>query len=82
MSAAPYAHQWHTNPRILGLNSNPVLIRGLFGIERRVKFVGLGLDDPDGFRREIDARKVVDVFPDVDGPGTITEPENATLPKP
>jgi len=27
MSAAPYAHQWHTKPKILGLNSNPVLIR-------------------------------------------------------
>jgi len=27
MSPAPYAHQWHTNPMILGLNLSPVLIR-------------------------------------------------------
>jgi len=27
MSAAPYAHQWHTKPNILGLNLYPVLIR-------------------------------------------------------
>jgi len=27
MSAAPYAHQWHTNPKIFGLNSNSELIR-------------------------------------------------------
>src|SRR5208283_1594147 len=26
-SAAPYAHQWHTKPNILGLNLGPVLIR-------------------------------------------------------
>jgi hypothetical protein len=26
-SAAPYAHQWHTKPKILGLNLSPVLIR-------------------------------------------------------
>jgi hypothetical protein len=26
-SAAPYAHQWHTNPNIFGLNSRSVLIR-------------------------------------------------------
>ncbi len=26
-SAAPYTHQWHTKPNILGLNSRPVLIR-------------------------------------------------------
>jgi hypothetical protein len=25
-SAAPYAHQWHTNPNIFGLNSRPALI--------------------------------------------------------
>ena len=25
-SAAPYAHQWHTNPNILGVNLRPVLI--------------------------------------------------------
>lgn len=36
--------------------SDPVLVRGLFGIERRVKFLGLGLDDPDGFRGETDSR--------------------------
>jgi hypothetical protein len=27
MSAAPYAHQWHTKPSIFGLNLSPVLIR-------------------------------------------------------
>ena len=27
MSAAPYAHQWHTKPNIFGLNLNPVLMR-------------------------------------------------------
>jgi hypothetical protein len=27
MSAAPYAHQWQTNPNILGLNVRPALIR-------------------------------------------------------
>jgi hypothetical protein len=27
MSAAPYAHQWHTKPNILGLNLSAVLIR-------------------------------------------------------
>jgi hypothetical protein len=26
MSAAPYAHQWHAKPNILGLNLSPVLI--------------------------------------------------------
>ena len=26
MSPAPYAHQWHTKPRILGLNLSAVLI--------------------------------------------------------
>jgi len=26
MSAAPYAHQWHTKPNILGLNRSPVLM--------------------------------------------------------
>jgi len=29
-SAAPYAHQWHTNPNILGLNLSPVLILSHF----------------------------------------------------
>jgi hypothetical protein len=27
MSPAPYAHQWHTKPMILGLNLSPALIR-------------------------------------------------------
>jgi hypothetical protein len=27
MSAAPYAHQWHTKPNIFGLNLSPVVIR-------------------------------------------------------
>jgi len=53
--------------------SDPVLVRGLFGIERRVKFVGLGLDDPDGFRREIESRIVVDVPLDADGSGDLAE---------
>ncbi len=38
--------------------SEPILVRGIFGIERRVKFVGLGLDDPDGFRKEVQSRIV------------------------
>jgi hypothetical protein len=27
MSAAPYAHQWHTKPNTFGLNLSPVVIR-------------------------------------------------------
>jgi hypothetical protein len=26
MSPAPYAHQWHTKPKILGLNLSPALM--------------------------------------------------------
>ena len=53
--------------------SDPILVRGLFGIERRVKFVDLGLDDPDEFRREIESRIVVDVPLDAHGSGNLAE---------
>ena len=33
--------------------SDPTVVRGFFGIERHVRFIGLGVDDPEGFRREI-----------------------------
>jgi hypothetical protein len=46
MSAAPYAHQWQTKPRILGLNSKPVVIRYLLlikhlGVNYSVLAIGL-----------------------------------------
>jgi len=33
--------------------SDPTVVRGFFGIERHVRFIGLGVDDPEEFRREI-----------------------------
>ena len=33
----------------------PVVVHGLFGIERPVRFIGIGVDDPEKFRYEIQA---------------------------
>lgn len=34
----------------------PALVAGLMGIERRSRFLGVGIDDPSGFREEVEAR--------------------------
>ena len=33
-----------------------VLVHGLFGIEREVRFIGVGVDDPDRFREDVTGR--------------------------
>ena len=34
----------------------PVLVHGLFGIQRRVRFVGVGVDEPERLQEEVQRR--------------------------
>jgi len=59
--------------------AEPTVVAGVFGIQRRVRFIGVGVDDPAGFRNAIGSRRPTGQRAEADPPVPGIEPATTAI---